>query len=156
MKRSNLPPLPCMIPPEESRSRNMAAIKSSNTEPELYVRRALHAAGFRFKLHRKDIPGRPDIALPRYRTAVFVNGCFWHGHRCLVDHRPRSNTSYWSAKIERNIERDVRNLEALQKTDWQAVVVWECSLVMETARLLEKLTLLRDTSEHGAKSKPIR
>lgn len=133
----------------------MAAIKAANTKPELYVRRALHAAGFRFRLHRKDIPGRPDIALSRYRTAVFVNGCFWHGHRCVVDHKPRSNVPYWSAKIERNIERDMRNLRALQEADWSAAVIWECSLIHDTSCLLKRLSASRDSSEHGAKSSQV-
>jgi len=129
----------------------MAAIKSTNTKPELYVRKTLHAAGFRFRLHRKDIPGRPDIVLPRYEIAVLVHGCYWHGHGCKKDHKPRSNTAYWSAKIERNMERDTRNLKDLDRAGWHTFVIWECSLTTETARLIEKLSILRDVQQHNAK-----
>ncbi|MBA4180473.1 MAG: hypothetical protein C0506_07790 [Anaerolinea sp.] len=88
-----------------TRSRNMAAIRSKDTGIEMQVRRALHAAGFRFRLHRKDLPGKPDIVLPRYRTAVFVNGCFWHGHDCIEGHTPKSNTAYVESKDRRRILR---------------------------------------------------
>ena len=81
----------------------MAAIRSEDTEIEMRVRRALHAAGFRFRLHRKDLPGKPDIVLPRYRVAIFVDGCFWHGHECIEGHEPKSNTDYWVPKIVRRI-----------------------------------------------------
>lgn len=150
--RPNLLPLPGFSPPIESRSRNMAAIKSANTKPEFYVRQALHAAGFRFRLHRRDIPGSPDIVLPRHKIAVLVHGCFWHGHRCRIDHQPRSNTSYWSAKIARNVERDARNLKSLQESGWRTVVIWECSLAKETAHLLVQLTDGCDRLEQGAQS----
>ena len=134
----------------------MAAIKSTGTMPEIYVRRALHAAGLRFRLHRKDIPGRPDIVLPRYKTVVFVHGCFWHGHGCKVDHTPCSNTPYWSAKIARNVDRDKRNRAALEEAGWRPVVIWECSLVEATVHLTEALRTLRALAAQGALGRVMR
>ena len=98
----------------ETRSRNVSAIRSKDTGIEMFVRRALYAAGFRFRLHRKDLPGKPDIVLPRYRMVIFVNGCFWHGHDCIEGHRPKSNTGYWGPKIARNVERDHASRAALE------------------------------------------
>jgi DNA mismatch endonuclease (patch repair protein) len=121
----------------------MAAIKSKNTQPELYVRKVLHAAGFRFRLNRKDLPGTPDIVLPRYKTAVFVHGCFWHGHTCKKAHTPRSNTAYWSAKIERNKNRDARSEAGLREAGWRTVTLWECSLQQGAAELIEELNTVR-------------
>lgn len=113
----------------EQRSRNMAAIKSSNTKPEIAVRKLLHARGFRFRLHRKDLPGRPDIVLPRYKTVVFVNGCFWHQHEgCRIASKPRSQQEYWHSKLARNVARDKINFTALTELGWQVIVVWECDL----------------------------
>lgn len=107
----------------------MAAIKSRNTSPELVVRRALHKAGFRFRLHRRDLPGRPDIVLPKHRTLVFVNGCFWHGHEnCSLFRLPKSRTDFWKAKITGNQARDARDLAELEHLGWRTIVVWECAL----------------------------
>ncbi len=117
----------------------MAAVKGKNTKPELIVRRALHAAGFRFRLHRRDLPGRPDIVLPRHRTAVFVHGCFWHGHDCRRGRRPSTNVDFWGPKLDRNVERDLANQAALEAAGWQVVTIWECSLADGTARLIEDL-----------------
>ncbi|MFE0757894.1 very short patch repair endonuclease [Inquilinus sp. NPDC058860] len=111
------------------RSAQMARIRSENTRPELVVRRLLHAMGFRFRLHRRDLPGNPDLVLPRFRTAVFVNGCFWHNHDCARGARePRQNAEYWRAKRRRNSERDERNYACLVEAGWQVVVIWECEL----------------------------
>lgn len=112
----------------EVRSRIMSRIRSRDTAPELEVRRRLHAAGFRFRLHRSDLPGRPDIVLPRHKTAVFVNGCFWHGHDCRDGHLPSSNREYWANKIDRNMRRDQRNYKAMVELGWNVVVIWECHL----------------------------
>jgi DNA mismatch endonuclease (patch repair protein) len=109
-----------------TRSKNMAAIRSKDTRPEMVVRRALHAAGFRYRLHRKDLPGKPDIVLPRYKTVVFVNGCFWHGHTCSDGHLPKSNTAYWAPKIARNAERDRIHRVALEAAGWAVIVIPEC------------------------------
>ena len=93
----------------------MGRIRGKDTKPELRVRKALHAAGYRFRLHRKDLPGRPDITLPRHRTVIFVHGCFWHGHEgCKANRIPKTNPEFWSAKIDRNRERDARNRAELE------------------------------------------
>ena len=111
------------------RSRIMARIKSKNTEPELAVRRLLHGLGYRYRLHRKDLPGRPDLVFPSRRKVVFVNGCFWHGHeKCSRAHLPASNKNYWTAKLKRNKERDERNLALLNEGGWMVMVIWECEL----------------------------
>jgi DNA mismatch endonuclease (patch repair protein) len=113
----------------EQRSRNMAAIKGRHTKPELAVRRLLHSLGFRFRLHRKDLPGRPDIVLPRYKTVVLVHGCFWHQHPgCRFARQPASRQEFWEQKLSRNVERDRENTEKLIALDWQVIVVWECDL----------------------------
>jgi DNA mismatch endonuclease, patch repair protein len=113
----------------EKRSANMAAIKGKDTGPELAVRKVIHAAGFRFRLHKKDLPGCPDMVLARYRTVVFVHGCFWHHHQgCADATMPKSNTDYWNRKLSRNVERDVKNKKALEALGWNVFVVWECSI----------------------------
>jgi DNA mismatch endonuclease (patch repair protein) len=106
----------------------MARIKGKGTCPELTVRRILHAAGFRYRLHAKDLPGRPDIVLRPWRTLVFVNGCFWHGHDCHGTRLPKSNRRFWYAKIEANMDRDARNLAECRRLGWRVLVVWECAL----------------------------
>jgi len=111
------------------RSRMMAGIKGRNTKPEVFLRQVLHRAGLRFRLHSKDLPGRPDIVLAKYKAAIFVNGCFWHGHEnCKHFRLPKSRTEFWKAKIEANISRDKRQLEALETLGWKTFVIWECSL----------------------------
>ncbi|MES2535492.1 MAG: DNA mismatch endonuclease Vsr [Pseudomonadota bacterium] len=113
----------------ERRSRNMAAIRSRDTKPEIAVRKLLHALGFRFRLQRKDLPGRPDIVLPRYNAVVFVNGCFWHQHEgCKLASKPASRQEYWKIKLERNVERDKSSFDKLTELGWQVIVVWECDL----------------------------
>lgn len=110
----------------------MSRIRSSNTSPEVALRRALHALGFRFRLHRKDLPGKPDIVLPRYRTAIFVHGCFWHRHdSCKIATTPKSNTEFWQAKFDRNVVRDAKSRESLEAQGWKVLVVWECELGSE-------------------------
>ena len=110
------------------RSRNMAAIRSKDTKPEQEVRRALHAAGYRFRLRPRKLPGRADVVLPRYRQVVFVHGCFWHGHNCRIAHTPKTNIAYWSAKIERNVDRDAKNQASLERDGWEVATIWECML----------------------------
>lgn len=111
------------------RSRTMRAVKSKNTSPELIVRKLIHAMGYRFRLHRKDLPGSPDLVFPSRKLALFVNGCFWHGHDCPRGARlPKSNVDYWIKKIERNRARDKETLIALQKLGWRVHVMWECEL----------------------------
>jgi DNA mismatch endonuclease (patch repair protein) len=104
----------------------MAAIRAKNTKPELAVRRALHAMGFRFRLHVADLPGRPDIVLPRLGSIVQVKGCFWHGHRCLKGRVPEGNRAYWIQKINGNKTRDKQNERRLRKMGWSVITIWEC------------------------------
>jgi len=106
----------------------MSRIRSKDTKPELAVRSILHRLGYRFRLHRKDLPGRPDIVLPRHKKVVLVHGCFWHGHTCRLASKPKSNAGYWSDKILKNKERDARNLAALQAAGWTVLELWECDV----------------------------
>ncbi|NNU15110.1 DNA mismatch endonuclease Vsr [Parvularcula sp. ZS-1/3] len=116
----------------EKRSKIMRAVKQKDTKPELAVRRALHALGYRFRLHRRDLPGRPDIVLPKHRTVIFVHGCFWHQHsECVNGHRPTSNSSYWGPKLDRNIQRDAEKAEALRGAGWTVATIWECETKLE-------------------------
>lgn len=117
----------------------MAAIRSKHTSPEMFVRSALHREGFRFRLHVTQLPGNPDIVLPRFGVAVFVHGCFWHGHGCSRAHVPRTNTSYWLPKIERNRARFKRTRRLLQKAGWAVKVVHECKVENETKLLVKDL-----------------
>jgi DNA mismatch endonuclease, patch repair protein len=111
------------------RSVLMARVANKNTKPEMLVRRLLHTMGYRFRLHRADLPGTPDIVLARYRTVVFVHGCFWHGHRaCKRAKRPSTNRVFWNSKIDSNIRRDQQNKKVLRKLGWQVLVLWECNL----------------------------
>lgn len=111
-----------------TRSRIMAAIRGKDTAPELTVRRAIHAAGLRFRLHRRDLPGSPDLVLTRLRSVVFVHGCFWHHHRCQGDTWPRTRAAFWRKKIEANVARDRRVRHFLRAAGWQVHVIWECEL----------------------------
>jgi DNA mismatch endonuclease (patch repair protein) len=123
----------------EKRSQVMARVRGKDTAPELKVRRLLWRAGYRYRLHAKDLPGRPDLALPGRRAVVFVHGCFWHGHDCARGARaPKANAAYWSAKIERNRARDVRVAGELEAAGWRPLTVWECELRDEPA-LLDRL-----------------
>jgi DNA mismatch endonuclease, patch repair protein len=111
------------------RSRMMAAVRTRDTAPELLVRRFLHAAGFRFRLHVRDLPGCPDIVLPKYQSVIFVHGCFWHQHSgCPKARLPATNYDFWKAKLESNVVRDSSVRDLLLRQGWQVIVVWECSL----------------------------
>jgi DNA mismatch endonuclease, patch repair protein len=113
----------------DERSRVMRAVKSVDTQPELAVRRIVHRMGYRFRLHRPDLPGKPDLAFPRLRKAVFVNGCFWHGHDCRRGARvPMRNREYWTSKVRRNKNRDKQSRSALRRMGWESLVIWECEL----------------------------
>lgn len=123
---------------KEMRSWNMSRISSKDTAPEMHVRSFLHRNGFRFKLHAKDLPGKPDIVLPKYKTIVDVRGCFWHRHPgCRQASVPASNTEFWQRKFDRNIERDRKTEKRLAELGWNLVVVWECEL--KNAGFLETL-----------------
>lgn len=110
------------------RSENMSRIRSVNTKPEEIVRKYLFSRGFRYRKNDKRYPGKPDIVLPKYRTIIFINGCFWHMHGCSRSRLPRSNQEYWKPKIERNISRDAENKNRLEAAGWKVLVVWECEL----------------------------
>ena len=124
-----------------TRSRMMSGIGGRNTKPEIVVRKALFAAGFRFRLHRKDLPGRPDVVLPGRRIAVFVHGCFWHAHRgCRYAKTPASRREFWEAKLATNVERDARAMDALLSAGWRVLVIWECATrSVETREALPEL-----------------
>lgn len=113
---------------KEVRSMNMSHIRSTNSKPEEIVRKYLFSQGFRYRKNVKKLPGCPDIVLPKYRTAIFVNGCFWHKHNCPRFVWPSSNQEYWRPKILRNVERDQRNTEDLKALGWNVITVWECEL----------------------------
>lgn len=112
----------------EVRSRMMAGIRGKNTKPEMILRRGLHAAGFRFRLHDRALPGKPDIVFPRYKAALFAHGCFWHGHDCHLFKWPSTRPDFWQTKIHRNREVDALVSTALQETGWRQGIVWECAL----------------------------
>lgn len=110
-----------------TRSRMMAGIRSKDTKPEMVVRRGLHRMGFRFRLHSRGLPGRPDLILPRYGVVVFVHGCFWHGHDCPFFHWPKSREDFWREKIGGNMKRDDAVAKRLQQTGWRIMTIWECA-----------------------------
>lgn len=112
----------------EVRSRMMAGIRGRDTRPEKLIRGGLHAMGFRYRLHPADVPGRPDFVLPRYRAAVFVHGCFWHGHGCQLFRMPDNNRNFWKAKIASNMARDVEVSKLLRKAGWRQLTIWECAI----------------------------
>ena len=114
---------------EEQRSYVMSRVGSKNTKPELIVRSYLHGLGFRFRIHEKSLPGRPDVVLPKHRCVVFVNGCFWHRHKgCLRASMPSTRVDFWQSKFERNIARDQKDLCLLKKAKWKVCLVWECEI----------------------------
>ncbi len=123
----------------EVRSRNMAAIKGKNTKPELDVRRALHARGFRFRLHRRDLPGNPDLVFPKLKAVIWVNGCFWHGHGCGAARVPLSRIDYWGPKIGRTKVRDAAAVAAISAMGWRSLTIWECSLRGKRSQGLESV-----------------
>jgi DNA mismatch endonuclease (patch repair protein) len=124
----------------ERRSWNMSRILSKDTLPELFVRSLLHRLGYRFRLHRKDLPGKPDVVLPKYSTVLFVHGCFWHRHKqCRYAYSPKSNRIFWDNKFETNVARDLRNQRLLRKLGWKVLYVWECE-IRNPLRLARRLT----------------
>lgn len=121
------------------RSRMMAGIRGTNTKPELILRKGLHAQGFRFRLHDKGLPGKPDIVFPRYRAVIFAHGCFWHGHDCHLFKWPSTRPEFWQQKIGRNREVDARSDAALAEAGWRRAIVWECALKGRTKLPLEEV-----------------
>lgn len=113
---------------KQTRSRNMAAIKAKNTKPELWLRKHLHANGFRYRLNVKDLPGKPDLVLRKHNAVIFINGCYWHMHDCPQFKLPKSRTEWWHDKLSKNKERDKRNTDALREQGWRVLTVWECAI----------------------------
>ena len=113
----------------EKRSQIMSRVSGKNTKPEIVVRSIIHKMGYRFRLHRKDLPGKPDIALPKYRKVIFVHGCFWHGHEgCSRSKRPTTNQEFWREKLDKNMERDIEAVNALYHLGWDVLTVWSCEV----------------------------
>ena len=139
---------------DEARSRNMRAIRGKDTNPELIVRRMLHRSGFRYRLQAKGLPGKPDLAIKKYKLAIFVQGCFWHWHGCEFFRVPKTRTEWWAEKLSRNRERDKRDLAALLAQGWRVLWIWECYLkknknngedaILEAARSLIEMRNIRD------------
>ena len=123
----------------ERRSWNMSQIKGKDTKPEILVRSLVHRMGYRFRLHRKDLPGRPDLVFPGRRKVIFVHGCFWHRHEgCKLAYTPKSRVDFWNAKFKANVERDRRNLQDLKAAGWQVIVIWQCE-TKDPDKLAERL-----------------
>lgn len=117
----------CLTP--EQRKRNMSAIKGRDTKPEVLVRKLLHRLGYRFRIQRKDLSGKPDIVLPKHKTAIFINGCFWHRHAgCKYASTPSTNSEFWEKKFAANVKRDARNYAALREQGWNVLIIWECEV----------------------------
>jgi DNA mismatch endonuclease (patch repair protein) len=137
---------------KEQRHYNMSQIHSKNTKPEIIVRQYLWHRGYRYRLHKKDLPGNPDIVLPKYHTVIFVNGCFWHMHNCKKFVLPSSNTAFWSEKLSRNKIRDIDNYKKLKKSGWYYIIIWECQLSRNKDKILEKIdkTLIEKFGELNA------
>lgn len=130
----------------ERRSANMSRIRNKDTKPEMIVRRIVHGLGYRYRLHRKDLPGKPDLVFGPRKKVIFVHGCFWHGHEragCLDARRPKSNTDYWNPKLTRNKERDAERIGALQADGWDVLVIWECETTAVKALRTRLLRFLK-------------
>jgi len=130
---------------KEVRSRMMSGIRGKDTKPEMLVRHGLFAMGFRYRLHERMLPGKPDLVLPKYRTVLFINGCFWHGHDCELFRVPASNPEFWKMKIAGNQANDAKNLALLQQAEWKVICVWECS--MKGRKRLDRPALLERIAE---------
>ena len=127
---------------KKKRSDIMSRIGSKNTKPEVVLRKALHRLGYRYRLHEKTLPGKPDIVLPKYHTVIQVRGCFWHGHNCIDGHIPKSNEGYWNQKLLKNKQRDRVNDRELRNAGWTVIVVWECT-IMSQKGLINQVNRIR-------------
>jgi len=126
---------------KQKRSEVMSKISGKNTKPEMILRSELFRKGFRFRVHQKNLPGKPDIVLPKYKTVIFVHGCFWHYHKgCREGRIPSTNSKFWKDKLQRNISKDEENINALRKDKWKVFVVWECEIEKHLERTVKKLT----------------
>lgn len=127
--------MPDIFAPEK-RHEIMQNVKTKNTAPEIKLRSLLHKNGFRFRANRKDLPGKPDIVLPKYRAVIFVHGCFWHGHDCPRGQRPQTNADFWKQKIDRNVIRDKSDVSLLESLGWRVLIVWECEIKKKNEAVL--------------------
>ena len=135
----------------------MSGIRSKNTKPELLIRKGLHARGFRFRLHDKLLPGKPDLVLPKYSAVIFVHGCFWHRHDCHLFKWPKTRREFWHKKLLRNQEKDVESYASLKKDGWYILTIWECALKGRTRRPLDKvLDMAADWLVNGLRDRQIR
>lgn len=137
----------------ENRSALMARIGPKNTKPELTVRRLLHARGWRYRLHRKGLPGTPDIVFGRRKAVLFVHGCFWHGHRCRLGRLPKTRSEFWSEKIEGNRSRDARKVDQLVEQGWRVMMVWQCGL-KDADRALREIEAFLEGDAVTAETRP--
>jgi len=135
----------------DARSRVMSQIRGKDTGPEMIVRRLAHAMGYRYRLHRSDLPGKPDLVFPRYRSVVFVNGCFWHGHTCGRGKRPASNTEFWDGKLEATKKRDARVVQELESRGWRVLTLWQCELG-DAADIADRIRSFLETSSSDGSS----
>jgi len=137
---NNLPPMPD-VHTKQQRSYNMSRIKAKDTKPEMLVRRFLHGKGFRYKLHDKTLPGKPDLVLPKYKTIIFIHGCFWHGHTsCKYFVVPKTRTKFWVTKINGNKANDAKAIKTLKKAGWKIIIIWTCHLkAKKLAKTFSKL-----------------
>jgi DNA mismatch endonuclease (patch repair protein) len=124
---------------KKTRSRMMSGIRGRDTKPEHVVRRALHSRGYRFRLHDRKLPGSPDLVFPRYRSVIFIHGCFWHGHLCRIFKWPGTNRQFWRDKIEGNASRDIVAIRELRKSGWRVLVIWECTIRTTDTRRLSRV-----------------
>jgi DNA mismatch endonuclease (patch repair protein) len=123
------------------RSEVMSRIKGKNTKPEIILRSLLFKSGYRFRIHKKDLPGKPDIVLPKYKTVIFVHGCFWHFHKdCEEGRIPSSNSTFWKTKLEKNVTRDEKNIKTLELAGWRVITVWECEIERNPTATLQSIT----------------
>lgn len=130
----------------EKRSQVMSRIRSKDTKPEKSIRSILHKLGFRFRINRKDLPGKPDIVLPKYKTVIFVHGCFWHQHEgCKIASKPKSNSEFWQKKFSRNIERDKNNQEELKSMGYRVIIIWECEakFIQKNPEIIKSMLLIK-------------
>jgi DNA mismatch endonuclease (patch repair protein) len=125
---------------KEKRSQVMSKIRSKDTKPEKLLRSSLHNAGFRFRINLKDLPGKPDIVLPKYNAIIFVHGCFWHYHAdCREGRIPDTNTAFWKNKLQKTVARDKKNKDSLEKIGWRVLVIWECEIEMQTKETVRRV-----------------
>lgn len=131
---------------KDKRSNIMSKISGKDTKPEILVRKFLFAKGFRFRKNVKELPGKPDIVLPKYKTIIFVHGCFWHGHTCKRGELPKTNDRFWKEKIDKNMERDTRNILELKEIGWNVIIVWQCEIRNKVSLDIRLSNLIKEIS----------